>query len=168
MRGIDSQTRGGGLIPQANAALQPLPLAFTQNISIFANQLGEAAMTKSKGVGRGAGSGGKRPGAGRKRNRMPTGSASNSTSVVAPGPSTDGEIHLDALVKTAFRVLQDVMENSPFPSPRVAAAKLVIAQGQDTLAPSGKRSRRQEAAKVVANKGRFATPPGPRLVVDND
>ena len=73
------------------------------------------------------------------------------------------------LVDEAYATLRDVMANSPFPAPRVTAARAVINFArEENLAKGpgvGKKAQRQAGAEKAASEGRFAVPqpPPPRM-----
>ncbi|WP_156465594.1 hypothetical protein [Methylobacterium sp. Leaf106] len=73
------------------------------------------------------------------------------------------------LVAKAYATLQDVMDNSPFPAPRVTAARAILDIARDEKAEKagtgGKKAERQAAAEKVG--GKFSAPSAPRLIVDN-
>lgn len=137
--------------------------------------------TKSKGVGRGRGSGGKRPGAGRKpkhavsvkATEQQVFDAAETIQAVRSAPRNDRSAS-DLLAK-AFATLEDVMDNSPFPAPRVTAARAIIDLAKDEEAErsgkasgtGGKKDQRAAAVDRVASSGRFAAPSAPKLVVSN-
>lgn len=130
-------------------------------------------VTKSTGIGRG----GKRPGAGRKPKHA--GSAKETErhigeavkSVVAALSEPRAIANAADLVAKAYATLEDVMDNSPFPAPRVTAARAVLdlarAEAEDAK-PNGKKAVRQAAAdQATASGGKFAQRSGPRLVASN-
>ena len=118
-------------------------------------------MTKSTGVGRG----GKRPGAGRKPKHSTTAKA---TEQVVQDAAKAARTASD-LVEKAYATLEDVMDNSPFPAPRVSAAKAVIELAKEEAAPAaaGKKAQRQANAERATSGGRFAVRQPPKMVVDN-
>lgn len=115
-------------------------------------------MTKSKGVGRG----GRRVNSGRKPSGpIPAKAAAKAvekrvakvvTSLakpIAPQFEKDAvELAKERLAR-AFATLDDVMDNSPFPAPRVSAAKAIIdiARSEGDGADKGKKAQAAEAAK---------------------
>lgn len=143
-------------------------------------------VTKSTGVGRG----GKRSGAGRKpksdvRSKAVEREVSKAVETIASAapkrraatkaPKTEETSRATALLAKAYATLEDVMDNSPFPAPRVTAARAVIDLAMAETAPASSKAAgvlgKKEAAKAAAKSmaaGRFATPPAPpKLVVDN-
>lgn len=135
--------------------------------------------TKSKGVGRGKGSGGKRPGAGRKAQHAITAKATEqqvgeaAQKVVDSLRAIAGPTKAADLVAKAYATLEDVMDNSPFPAPRVTAARAVLDLAREEeeaqkASASGKKAQRQAAAdQATASGGKFAQRSGPRLVASN-
>ncbi|KQT13982.1 hypothetical protein ASG40_19325 [Methylobacterium sp. Leaf399] len=75
------------------------------------------------------------------------------------------------LVAKAYATLEDVMDNSPFPAPRVTAARAVLdlaREESDKSNLNGKKAVRQAAAdQATAGGGKFAQRSGPRLVASN-
>ena len=60
------------------------------------------------------------------------------------------------------------MDNSPYPAPRVSAARAVIDLAREEAAEKagagGKKALRQANAEKAAGSGRFAVPEPPRLM----
>lgn len=72
------------------------------------------------------------------------------------------------MVGEAFAALRDVMANSPFPAPRVTAARAIIdlakaeREESEGAAPAGKKAQAKATAHdKVAAGGKFAPPPPP-------
>lgn len=133
-------------------------------------------MTKSTGVGRGKGGGGRQPGAGRPRKtglppRLVAGKAVGDAVRTLRTSTSGGDPMASALVAKAYETLSDVMDNSPYPAPRVTAARAVIAMAArekaELAGQAGKKERQAVAAERAAMDGRFATPSAPKLVVSN-
>lgn len=125
-------------------------------------------MTKSTGKGRG----GKRPGAGRKpkavvaQARSPEVIQAAVVEVERIAKSNSGPA--SGLVGEAFATLRDVMAHSPFPAPRVTAARAIIELAKaereeaEGAAPAGKKAQAKANAHAkVAAGGKFAPPPPP-------
>lgn len=70
------------------------------------------------------------------------------------------------LLDEAYATLRDVMANSPFPAPRVTAARAVVGFAREEAmakgAGTGKKAQRQAGAEKAASQGRFAVPQPPR------
>jgi hypothetical protein len=122
-------------------------------------------MTKPTGVGRG----GPRKNSGRPPKAKPKKVASTEEAMTAlvglgamPAPP------FETLQDVAFWTLNEVMVNAEHDAPRVSAARAVLAEAARRAggAKSGKKGERADAAKAQ-NAGRFATPSGPRLAIDN-
>ena len=71
------------------------------------------------------------------------------------------------LLDEAYATLRDVMANSPFPAPRVTAARAVVgfAREEATTKGVGKKAQRQAGADKASSEGRFAVPQPPRSVM---
>lgn len=71
------------------------------------------------------------------------------------------------LLSEAYATLRDVMATSPFPAPRVTAARAVIEFAREEAMgnASGKKAQRQAGAEKAASQGRFAVPQPPRSVM---
>ncbi|WP_156387664.1 hypothetical protein [Methylobacterium sp. Leaf399] len=129
--------------------------------------------TKSTGIGRG----GRRQGAGRKPKYAGSATATElqigeaAQAVVAAMQQPGGITRAADLVAKAYATLEDVMDNSPFPAPRVTAARAVLdlaREESDKSNLNGKKAVRQAAAdQATAGGGKFAQRSGPRLVASN-
>lgn len=135
-------------------------------------------MTKSTGIGRGKGGGGKKPGAGRKRKhstpvRTVERNVEKAAGTIAEArDASPTDLTAAALVAKAYATLEDVMDNSPFPAPRVTAARAVLdlarAEEEAKAGALGKKAARQAAAdEATTGGGKFAQRTGPRLVASN-
>lgn len=72
------------------------------------------------------------------------------------------------LVDEAYATLRDVMANSPFPAPRVTAARAVVAFAREeglAKGGTGKKAQRQAGAEKASSEGRFAVPQAPRATM---
>lgn len=71
------------------------------------------------------------------------------------------------LLGEAYSTLRDVMANSPFPAPRVTAARAIIEFAREEAMGNvaGKKAQRQAGAEKAASQGRFAVPQPPRSVM---
>ena len=120
--------------------------------------------------------GGRRPGAGRKPKSLTT--QAKTPEVIAAAVAHVERIAessggpASALMSRAFATLQDVMVKSPFPAPRVTAARAIIelaqAEKAEAEAPrvGGKKAQAQaRAEKHVSGGGKFAPPSAPFSVV---
>ena len=117
--------------------------------------------------------GGKRAGAGRKPTMIAK-AADPVNSELAKAhiqSMTENEGPASSLVSVAYATLLDVMDNSPFSAPRVTAARAIIDLAKaEKMAVSGGGVGKKEQQQATASKmatGKFATPGGPRLVVNN-
>ncbi|HVI30453.1 hypothetical protein [Hansschlegelia sp.] len=145
-----------------------------QNFSSAALEIKRAEIksmvTKSTGVGRG----GKRPGAGRKPKHALSAPKTERGVADAVRAVADAKLARVAaraaadLVEKAYATLEDVMDNSPYPAPRVSAARAVIDLAREEAAEKagagGKKALRQANAEKAAGSGRFAVPEPPRLM----
>jgi hypothetical protein len=130
-------------------------------------------MTKSTGKGRG----GKRVGAGRKpktlvqQARSPEVAEAAAAEVERIAKSNEGPA--SGLVWEAFATLRDVMANSPFPAPRVTAARAIIDLAKEERAeaegshPTGKKAQAKAKAQAAASSGGKFAPPSPPFSVVN-
>ena len=71
------------------------------------------------------------------------------------------------LLGEAYATLREVMASSPFPAPRVTAARAVIGFAREEAMgnAAGKKAQRQAGADKAASQGRFAVPQPPRTVM---
>lgn len=124
-------------------------------------------MTKSTGVGRG----GKRAGAGAKPRGLvkkaltPEVQEQARLRIVTLASLPPEENPASSRVRLAYETLEDVMQNSPFPAPRVTAARAIIdlAKEEQARADSSTLGKKKQA-KVTAEAratGRFAAPAPP-------
>jgi hypothetical protein len=125
--------------------------------------------TKSKGIGRGKGGG--RP----RKHPLPVSpkidaAARKEVERLSKVATANGVLAPAAdLVPEAYRTLKDIMETSPFPAPRVSAAKAIIelaraaeAEVREAAGLSSKKAQAQAAAEArVSAGGKFSAPPPP-------
>lgn len=122
-------------------------------------------MTASKGVGRGVGGGGKKPGAGRKAKAMVAVAKNPEVSEAAKRFVEDlktNETPASRLLDLAYLTLSDVMDNSPFPAPRVTAARAVIALAIAEQARALGTVETGKKAQAAAAAHKIVTAPSPK------
>ena len=152
-----------GLAPTSAAVADPVA---DQSV-INQKRVGDAAQSliNQKRVGGGDKRGGARRGAGRKtaeqetRLRGKPAAAPPSAPTVPPAPT-------ELPAQTPEEYLGVIMSDPENPlQTRMDAAELLMRYGRGP--GRGKKAAAEEAARI-ASRGRFATPPGPTLVINND